>query len=354
MAAVHSSEGAQVGEATRRSFLGRAGALLAAPAAAPTGRPAVVKPPRLRPGDTVGLIDPASATFLRQDVAIVTDVLAAMGYRVKRGAHLMDRYGYLAGRDRDRAADVNALFADPEVGAILAVRGGWGSARLLPHLDWDVIRRHPKVLVGYSDLTALLNAVHARTGLVTFHGPVGVSTWTPFSAEHARRVLVDGEALTMSNPVEVKDTLVPVEDRVWTITPGVARGRLLGGNLTVLSALVGTPYLPDFEGAILFLEDVREQIYRIDRMLTQLALAGILGKVRGVVFGKCTRCEPGEGYGSLTLEEVFDDHLRPLGVPAWHGAMIGHIDQQFTLPLGVEAEIDAARGTIRLLAPAVV
>jgi muramoyltetrapeptide carboxypeptidase len=344
-----------VREATRREFLGVAGAgALSARAltAAPAGPP-LLKPPRLVPGDTVGLIDPASATFLRQDVEIVTETLAAMGFGVKRGAHLMDRYGYLAGRDADRASDVNALFADRAVKAVLAVRGGWGSARLLPHLDFETIRRNPKVLLGYSDLTALLNAVHARTGLVTFHGPVGVSTWTAFSVEHARRVLVDGEALAMANPVEVKDTLVPVEDRVQTITPGVARGRLLGGNLTVLSALVGTPYLPDFQGAILFLEDVREQIYRIDRMLTQLALSGILARVRGVVIGKCTRCDPGEGYGSLTLEEVFDDHIKPLGVPAWHGAMIGHIDRQFTLPLGVEAEIDAARGTIRLLEGAV-
>lgn len=348
-----------MGEASRREFLGVGAAGLLASrarprAAAAATRPAPIKPPRLVPGDVVGLIDPASATFLRQDVEIVTETLMAMGFTVKRGAHLMDRYGYLAGRDQDRAADVNALFADPQVKAILAVRGGWGSARLLRHLDFDLIRRNPKVLLGYSDLTALLNAVYARGGLVTFHGPVGVSTWTPFSVEHARRVLVDGEAFTLSNPVELKDTLVQVEDRVQTITPGVARGRLVGGNLTVLSAMVGSPYLPEFDGAILFLEDVREQIYRIDRMLTQLALAGILGKVRGVVVGKCTKCDPGEGYGSLTLEEVFDDHIKPLGVPAWHGAMIGHIDKQFTVPLGIEAEIDATRGTIRLLEPAVV
>jgi muramoyltetrapeptide carboxypeptidase len=343
-----------LGEATRREFLGAAGTGLFAAGAEAAARPApALKPPRLKPGDTVGLIVPASATFLRQDLEIVTDVLGALGFQVKRGAHLLDRYGYLAGRDADRAADVSALFADPEVKGILAVRGGWGSARLLPHLDFEAIRRHPKVLMGYSDLTALLNAVHAHTGLVTFHSPVGISTWTPFSVEHLRRVLVHGEAFTLSNPVEVSDTLVPVEHRVRTITPGVARGRLLGGNLTVLSALVGTPYLPDFDGAILFLEDVGEQIYRIDRMLTQLALAGILRRLRGVVFGKCTKCDPGEGYGSLTLEEVFDDHLKPLGVPAWHGAMIGHIDQQWTLPIGLPAEIDAGAGTVRLLEPAV-
>ena len=348
-----------MGETSRREFLGSAASVLAvapgaatAPAAGP--RPSPVKPRRLATGDTIGLIDPASATFLRQDVEIVTDVLGALGFKVKRGAHLMDRYGYLAGRDVDRAADVNALFADPEVKGILAVRGGWGSARLLPHLDFERIRRNPKVLAGYSDLTALLNAVHAHTGLITFHTPVGVSTWTPFSVEHARRVLMDGEAPTLSNPVEVKDTLVQVEHRVSTITPGVARGRLLGGNLTVLSALVGTPYLPDFDGAILFLEDVREQIYRIDRMLTQLALAGVLGRLRGVVIGKCTDCESSESYGSLTLEEILDDHLRPLGVPVWYGAMIGHIADKWTVPVGTEVEIDADAGTVTMLEPAVV
>jgi muramoyltetrapeptide carboxypeptidase len=335
---------------SRRELLGLLGGVALGPFPA---RPALLKPPRLRPGDTVGLFASANATFLRAELEIATESLSALGLKVKQGAHLLDRYGYFAGRDRDRAADVNALFADPGIKGVMAIRGGWGSARVLPFLDYDLIRRNPKVLMGYSDLTAILNAVHARTGLVTFHGPVGVSTWTPFSVEHMRRVLFDGEAPTLANPVEVKDTLVQVEDRVQTIVPGVARGRLLGGNLTVLTSIVGTTYLPDWDGAILFIEDVREQIYRIDRMLTQLALAGILGRLRGVVFGKCTRCDPGEGYGSLTLEEVFDDHLKPLGVPAWQGAMIGHVDEQWTVPIGLSAEIDAGRGTLKLLEPAV-
>lgn len=346
----------------RRRVLGLAGLSLLHPlggafgaAAAPTAtRPSRIKPPRLKPGDTVGLIDPASATFLGMDIQFVTEALAALGLKVKPGRNLMARYGYLAGRDTERAADVNALFADPEVKGIVAVRGGWGSARILPHLDYSLIRRNPKALVGYSDVTALHMALQARTGLVTFHAPVGVSTWTPFSVEHFRRVIFDGEELLMQNAAEPTPNLVQVEDRIRTITGGKARGRLLGGNLTVLTALMGTPYLPNWDGAILFLEDVQEQIYRIDRMLTQLALAGVLAKVRGVIFGRCTKCEPGEGYGSLTLEEVLDDHLKPLGVPAWQGAQIGHIDKQFTLPVGLDAEIDADRGTIRLLEPAVV
>ena len=322
--------------------------------AATTSTRPLVKPPRLRPGDTVGLINPASANFLQEEVDIVVESLAALELKVKRGAHMMDRYGYLAGRDRDRAADVNTMFADPEVKAVLAVRGGWGCARILPHLDYDLIRRNPKILLGYSDVTALHLAVHARTGLVTFHGPVGVSSWTPFSVDHARRVLFDGEALTLANPVEEGDTLARTEHRTRTIAPGRARGPLLGGNLTVLCNVLGSPYVPAWEGAVFFVEDVDEEIYRVDRMLTQLALAGVLGQVRGFVFGTCTECGPGSGYGSLTLEEVLADHVLPLKVPAWSGAVIGHVDKQFTLPVGLPVEIDAEAATIRMLEPAVV
>jgi muramoyltetrapeptide carboxypeptidase len=316
----------------------------------------VLKPPRLRVGDAVGLIAPANATFLQVELDVARETLEALSLRVKAGPHLLDRYGYLAGRDADRASDVNALFVDPDVRAVLALRGGWGSARLLPHLDYAAIRRHPKILMGYSDVTALLNAVNARTGLVTFHGPVGISTWTPFSVEHMAAVLFEGDAPTLANPVELREGLVQAEDRIQTITPGRARGRgrLVGGNLTVLSAIVGTPYVPDLDGAILFLEDTGEAVYRMDRMLTQLKLAGLLGRIRGFVFGRCTDCKPGEGYGALTLDEVLADHVKPFGVPAFRGAMIGHIDRQFTVPVGLPAEIDADAGTIRLLEPAVV
>jgi muramoyltetrapeptide carboxypeptidase len=347
---------------TRRSFLQTAGAVVAAGPAttrvtSPGARPAVptsIKPPRLKVGDTVGLIDPASASFERAPIDIVVDTLAALGLKARPGAHLFDRYGYLAGTDRNRAEDINAFFADPSVNAILAVRGGWGCARILPLLDFRTIGRNPKILLGYSDLTALLLAIHAKTALVTFHGPVGISTWNAFKVDYLKRVLFAGEAVTFENLKEAGENLVPVENRITTITPGVARGRLAGGNLTVLSAIVGSGYLPDWEGRILFIEDVEEKLYRIDRMLTQLSLAGILSKVKGVVFGNCTRCEPGEGYGSLTLEEILNDHLKPLGVPAWSGAMIGHLDRQFTLGEGIEVEIDAGRGTIRMLEAAVV
>lgn len=308
---------------------------------------------RLVPGDVVGLIDPASATWEPIDVDIVEDTLAALGLAAKRGVHLLDRRGSLAGTDRDRAADVMAMFTDPTVKAVLPVRGGWGCARILPHLDFEAIRRNPKVLVGYSDLTALILALHAKTGLIAFHGPNGASEWNATSADWFTRVVLRGEAVTFANPREKGDTLAQTEFRTKTIVPGMARGRLLGGNLSVLTALLGSPYLPDFRGAILFLEDVNEAPYRVDRMLTQLALAGVLRSVAGVVWGTCRECEPDAGFGSLTIPDLLDDHVKPLGVPAWRGALIGHIDSQFTLPIGADVEIDAAAHTIRMLAPAV-
>lgn len=344
----------------RRRFLETMGvAALGLPFATPTSsddagaRRSVVKALRVRPGDTVALVAPAGAVYVRDDVEVMKERVEALGLRPKVGAHVFDRRGYLAGSEEARTADLMAAFTDPEVDAILAMRGGWGCARLLPLVDYEAVRAHPKVLCGYSDVTALHLALYARSGLATFHGPTGVSTWNPFTVDHFRRVVFDGELVTMRNPTERGNRLVQVDDRVRTITPGIARGRLVGGNLTVLTALMGTPYLPDFSDHILFLEDVGEDIYRIDRMLTQLRLAGVLEQLAGFVFGKCTRCGPGGGYASLTLEEVLDDHVRSLGIPAYAGAMIGHVTDKFTVPVGVEAEIDAERGTIRLLEAAV-
>ncbi|MDX2429180.1 MAG: LD-carboxypeptidase [Xanthomonadales bacterium] len=312
-----------------------------------------LKPPRLKVGDTVGLINPAGATFHPEDVVVAQEVLTALGLKMKVGEHLLDRRGYLAGSDKNRALDINRMFADADVAAILTLRGGWGCSRLLDLLDYGVIAKNPKILMGYSDITSLLLALNAKTGLVTFHGPVGVSSWNKFSTEFVEKLLFNAEVFSMENPRESGDNLARVKDRVLTINGGKARGKLLGGNLSVLTAMVGSEYLPDFKDNILFLEEVGEEIYRVDRMLTQLKLAGILGSISGFVFGKCSDCGPGKGYGSLTLEEVLDDHIKPLGIPAWYGSMIGHIENKFTIPLGIDAEIDADNGRISLLEPAV-
>jgi len=315
--------------------------------------PPLVKPKRLSPGDTVAMVAPASATFKTVELDVARESLEALGLKVKIGGHLLDRHGYLAGQDKDRADDINRSFADPVVRAVLPIRGGWGSSRLLPYLDFDAIRRNPKIVLGFSDITALLLSIHAKTGLVTFHGPNGMGRWDEFSVNWVKQILFGAQTVTLENPHDKGEFLVQTENRIQTITPGVARGRILGGNLTVLTAIMGSPYLPNFDNGILFLEDVGEDIYRIDRMMTTLKLAGVLGRIRGFVFGTCSECEPGQGYGSLTLEEIFNDHIKPLNVPAWQGAMIGHRQPQFTIAEGIQVEVDASAGRIRMLEAAV-
>ncbi|HSW03834.1 S66 peptidase family protein [Aquabacterium sp.] len=313
----------------------------------------LTKAPRLKPGDTIGLANPSSAIYERQPYELATETLTALGFKVREGANLRARHGHFAGTDAQRAADLNAMFADPTIHGILALTGGSGANRILPLLDYAALRRTPKVLAGFSDITALINAVHARTGLVTFHAPVGASEWNEFSVRHFRGVLMEAQAMTLRNPRDLGDLPAPKEDRITTLRPGIARGPLVGGNLAVLSSLAGSAYLPSFDGAILFFEEVNEFIYRVDRMLSTLKLSGALDRLAGVVLGAFTNCNPGESFGSLTLDEVFDDYFRPLNVPVYRGAMIGHIRRKFTVPVGLEAEIDAGAGTIRLLSPAV-
>lgn len=316
--------------------------------------PALIRPRALREGDTIGLINPSGAIYERTPYDIAHEALRAMGLKAKEGSHLRARYGHMAGTPEQRAADIHAHFADPEVAGILAVTGGSGANRVLPHLDFELIRHRPKFLGGFSDLTALITAVQVKAGLVTFHSPLARSEWNAFSVEHFKAVVMQGAAHTMRNAAPSADDLVPREGRTQTLRSGMARGRLVGGNLAVLTSLAGTPYWPDFDGAILFLEDVNEYIYRIDRMLSTLMLGGDLARVAGVVLGGFTDCPTSEGsFGTLTLDEVFDDYFGPLGIPVFRGAQFGHVKRKWTIPLGVMAEMDADAGTLRLLEPAV-
>ncbi|NJO93522.1 MAG: LD-carboxypeptidase, partial [Hydrococcus sp. RM1_1_31] len=225
----------------------------------------------------------------------------------------------------------------------------------LPYLDYEMIRRHPKIIVGFSDMTALILGIYAQTNLITFHGPNGLSSWRTEQTESFRRVLFAAQTVTFQNQRDRDDEnrLMQVKNRIQTIYPGQARGRLIGGNLTILSTLIGTPYLPDMKGAILFVEDTGETIYRIDRLLTHLKLAGIFEQLAGFIFGQCINCLPNGDYGSLTLEEVIWNIIQPLEIPAWYGAQIGHLENILTLAIGVEVEIDANIGTIQMLASAV-
>ena len=304
----------------------------------------LIKPRQLRIGDRVGLISPAG-NINQKNLLQVIEFLKACGFKVKVGKHVLDQYGYLAGRDADRAADVNAMFSDNQIRAILTLRGGWGCNRILPMLDYDLIRRHPKIIMGFSDITSLLLGIYARSGLITFHAPVGISTWNWFSLIYAQKILLNKEAILFQNL-----TSYPIE----TITPGKVKGRLLGGNLSVLTAMIGSPYLPSWKNTILFVEEVGEEIYRVDRMLTQLKMAGILEQLAGFIFANCSNCSSeDDDEPTLTLRQVLSDQIAPLAIPAWYGSMIGHIQKQFIVPLGVEVEIDAERGTILMLESAV-
>lgn len=312
------------------------------------------KPPRLREGDVIGLVAPAGYIADTAGLDRIAATVHAMGLVPKFAPNVMQRNGYLAGSDRERAASINAMFADPQVRAIMAVHGGWGCQRILPYLDFALIDAHPKLLIGSSDITALHLALAARTHCPSIHGPNAAHSWGEGPRASFRALVFDGAAPTIRNPPGDADPLVPNAWPIHTFRPGRARGRLLGGNLSVLTALVGTPYLPSFAGAILFLEDTNEAEYRIDRMLTQLAQSGILRQVAGVVFGQCTNCRnPVAGYTGFTLDQVLEQHLVPLGVPAFQGAQIGHIAAQISLPVGAPVEIDAGLGTIRILAPVV-
>ena len=322
-------------------------------AAAAPARPATIRPRRLQPGDTIALINPSGAVYEREPYAVATESLQAMGFRVREAPNLRARYGHFAGTDAQRAADVNAMFADPAVHGILAMTGGSGGNRILPLLDYAAMRRTPKFLGGFSDITALLNAVHAKTGLVTFHCPVAASEWNAFSVEHWRGTVVEARAMVLANPTDKDDNIVSKTGRTTTLRGGIARGPLVGGNLAVLTSMAGSPYWPAFDGAILFLEDINEYIYRVDRMLSTLMLSGMLQRVAGVVLGAFTQCEPGNGYGTLTLDEVFDDYFKPLNVPVYRGAQFGHVKRKFTLPVGLDVEVNADAGTVRYLQPAV-
>ena len=302
----------------------------------------LIKPPRLRPGQTVGLVAPAGypKEAARIDAAVAR--IAALGFVVRPGRFLGARHGYFAGTDAERAADLNEMFADGEIAGIFTLRGGYGSSRLLPLLDYAAIRRHPKFLCGYSDITAILNTITQRTGLVTFHGPIADQPFTPYAVAELEKIAFSPKSpLSLAQPGETEPP-----NGVTTLVQGKARGRLVGGNLTMLTHLLGTPYMPDLGGAILFLEDVHEAVYRIDRLLTQLWLSGRLAQVAGILFGHFT--EGGEA-GAVSLDSVLRERCVGLGVPALRGLMIGHIADKATLPLGCLVELDADGQTLTLL-----
>jgi len=310
----------------------------------------ILHPPRLRRGDVIGLISPASAPLPPEKIDKGARYLEGLGYRVKLGKHVAAQHGSFAGTDAQRLADLNAMLNDAQVKAIFAIRGGYGSPRLLPFVDYRAARRQPKIFVGFSDLTALQLALLRRVGLVTFSGPLpGVEFWRkpdPYTEEHFWRLLTSARRVgPLPNPGRQ-----PLRTRIR----GRAEGRLLGGNLSLLVSNLGTRFNPDFSGAILVLEDVGESFHRIDRMFAQLRNAGILDQIHGLVLGLFTGCKPGDSAGPhLKLAEIFDEVLSWVKAPTVEGFQYGHVARKLTLPIGLRARLDANRRTLTVLESAV-
>jgi muramoyltetrapeptide carboxypeptidase len=310
--------------------------------------PSLLYPPRFAVGDTIGIAAPASPPD-KPDV--IEDSIArfgALGFKVRAGANLRKREGYLAGSDQERAADINALFADPEVKAIFALRGGYGSCRILPLLDYDLIRANPKSFVGYSDITAMQLAILVKTGLVTYHGSNASSALAEANIAMFREMLIDD--VSHRPPVGGRQILFarrgPPGDRLKSVVSGRIEGQLLGGNMTCLLRLLATPYAPDFRGAILFLEDTGEKAYRVDGMFTHLRLAGILDQIGGLVLGQFDHTDPAE---QNRVAQCLQREAEHIGVPCVSGAPIGHFPTQIIVPQGASAELDADNGTLQLL-----
>ena len=302
-------------------------------------------PKALKKGDTIGVIAPGGAVFNNNSIEKCKKKLDTVGLNMVAGKTLTTQHGYLSDTDENRAKEIMEMFTNPNIKGIVAMRGGSGCARVLPFLDYDLIKQNCKPFIGMSDITALLTAFYTKAEMTSFHGPVGYSTWTDFTKKYFTKTLFSKKETEM---------LAPAKSNFYTISKGIAQGELIGGNLTVFSQLVGTPYLPHMHGKLLFMEDINEEPYRIDRMLMQLKLAGILSQVNGIIIGECRKCDPEEPEKSLSLKQVLQDHLSNLNIPVFYGAKFGHIKDKWTLPVGIKAEMNADIGSLKLLEPAVI
>ena len=287
--------------------------------------------PRLRPGALLGVVA-LSGPARRARLAAGSRVLRGRGYRLQFGRHVLSRRGYLAGTDRVRAGDLNRMLRDPRVDGIIFARGGYGALRVLDAIDWAALRRHPKLLVGFSDLTALFAAARVMSGVPTLHAPT-LSTLGESPRYHAPSFWAG-----LSGRFDRLDVTLPASG---VLRHGVARGEVAGGCLSLLASLAGTRFQPDFRGRILFWEEINEEPFRIDRLLQQVRLSGMLRGVRGVIVGRNVNCKA-KGP-SLNERQILEDLFLPLSVPVVRGVPAGHCLRARTFPLGVPARLDTRR-----------
>ena len=339
------------------------------------------KPRRLRRGDFVSLVAPSGSASGPDRVEASVSALETLGFRVKASTHCADARGYLAGEDATRARELEAAFLDPETTAVICLKGGYGSPRILDLIDYSIVASHPKVFLGYSDITALHIAFRQMAGLVTFHGPMPSSDMVPEFDPASRASLESvlfGEFFAPCEvaPCEVAPPgqVAPVQVsppagkgplsgkaappseappsgplRLHAVSGGIAEGELTGGNLSLIAATMGTPWEIDTEGKIIFIEDIDEAPYRVDRMLNQLRLAGKFRDCTGILVGAWTRCDPTGDRPSLTIEEIIADLLADCGKPILTGLEAGHCAPTLTLPLGIRYRMDAGACAVTML-----
>jgi len=317
--------------------------------------PPIIKAPRLKSGDKLAIVSPGSY-ISEEELQNSIKNLNELGFETTYSENILLQSGYFAGADKDRAEDLMEKFADKSVKGIVCARGGYGCARILPMLDYDIIRSNPKVLIGYSDITALLYGIYKKSGLISFHGPVGTSTFNDYSTNNFKKVLINPERTSLfQNSTSGDDENVY---GVTTIAKGKGKGRLVGGNLSIMISLIGTEFDVDYSNKLIFIEEVGEEPYRIDRMITQMIQAGKFNNAAGVMMGIFRKCEVKKESDltakSFTLMEVLKDRLSSLKIPVVYGMSFGHVNDKFTIPFGALAELDADKQTFTLLEKAVI
>jgi len=308
-----------------------------------------IKPARLRKNDLVGVVAPGTAVPDPDDILRAQEILANLELRWRFSESITRGTNYRSRSVGERLDELMKMFTDPEIRGIFCIRGGYGSAQLLDKIDYSIISSNPKIFLGYSDITALHIAINKFTGLITFHGPVLLSPFTPYTFNNLKNVLFGLAAEPLiRNPIETN--AIRASHPIRTIREGTAEGIVIGGNLSIICSLLGTPYEYDYKDALLLLEDVQEEPYRIDRMLNHLRLAGKLNQVRGIAFGECKDCLPSSpSVWDFSLGEVLDYYFKPLNVPSFYGLCIGHTPDQATIAIGARAILDAKTGTLQYL-----
>ena len=314
-------------------------------------RPSRILPRRLMKNDVVGLVTPSSPIKPDQ-LKDTVKKLEGLGYRVYYKKSVLDEYGYFAGRDIDRAAEIMHMFSNKEVDAIFCVRGGYGAIRLLDLLDYNVISQNPKLLMGYSDITALHAAIYKKTGLVSFHSPMGVSDFNSFAMTSFNNVIVEPKDNYKYQYKREEKTGDNPEFDIYTINTGIAEGELAGGNISVLDSMIGTDFEPDFKGKIVYLEEIEEKTYKVDKMLFHLLSSTNLKQAAGIVMGAFKDCNINE-EPRISLKQALEDLLAPLGIPVSYGLSFGHIDYKITIPFGIRCRMNANNNSLELLEKAV-